>query len=176
MVRTKFSETTRYYCSNGNIYENEYQEEIDKKTGRKHLVVSGKKNVYEMIQQDAESCKIENIMHKLAMGDLSVFKEARITYADADDFPKSLMEAQNIVVKAKSEFEKMPKEVREIFHNSPEEYVSTMGTKEFIDKMAPYNNEMAKKKKEETDAAYNEKVSEQAAFNKAVNKAMEGDN
>lgn len=110
------------------------------------------------------------------MGDLSVFKEAHITYADADDFPKSLMEAQNIVVKAKYEFEKMPKEVRELFHNSPEEYVSMMGTQDFIDKLAPYNDDMKKRKKEEDQALYNAKVTETAKFNKAVNKAMEGDN
>ena len=109
------------------------------------------------------------------MGDLSVFKEAKITYADADDFPKNLMEAQNIVVRAKSEFDKMPKEVRELFHNSPEEYVSQMGTKEFIEKLSPYNDEIKKKKKDEYDAAFNEKVAQTAAFNKAVNDAMKGD-
>ena len=175
VVRTKFEEHKRYYCNPGSIYANEYQEEISKKDGRKHLVVSGQKNIYEIIQQDLESCKIENIIQKLAMGDLSVFKEAKITYADADDFPKNLMEAQNIVVRAKSEFDKMPKEVRELFHNSPEEYVSQMGTKEFIDKLAPYNDEIKKKKKDEFDAAFNEKVSQTAAFNKAVNEAMKGD-
>ena len=53
------------------------------------------------------------------MGDLSVFREAQLTYADADDFPKNLMEAQNIVVKAKAEFDGMPKEIREMFDIKP---------------------------------------------------------
>lgn len=176
MVRTKFTHTTRFYCNPGSEYANVYQEEINKKDGRKHIVVSGKENIYEKIQADLESTKIENIIKKLALGDLSVFKEAHLTYADEEDFPKSLMEAQNIVVKAKYEFDKMPKEVRELFHNSPEEYVSMMGTKEFIDKLAPYNDEIAKHKKEEDQATYNAKVAETAAFNKAVNAAMEGDN
>lgn len=176
MVRTKFTERKRYFCPIGDHYENEYQEEIDKKTGRKHLVVTGKTDIYSRIQADLEDCKIENIIHKLALGDLSVFREAKLTYADADDFPKSLMEAQNIVVKAKSEFDKMPKDVRELFHNSPEEYVSQMGTQEFIDKLAPFNDDMAKREKADKDAAFNAKVAETAAFNKAVNKAMEGEN
>lgn len=176
MVKTKFSERKRYFCPIGSHFENVYQEEIDKKSGRKVLVKSGETDIYAKIQECLEECKIDNIIHKLALGDLSVFRDAKLTYADADDFPKSLMEAQNIVVKAKYEFDKMPAEVRELFHNSPEEYVSQMGTDDFIKKLAPFNNDMKKREKDEADAAFNAKVAETAAFNKAVNKAMEGDN
>lgn len=65
-----------------------------------------------MIQQDLEASKIENIIHKLAMGDLSVLKQAQLTYVDEEEYPKSLMEAQNIVVRAKAEFDKFPAEVK----------------------------------------------------------------
>lgn len=174
MVKTKFDEHKRYHCSAGSRYENTYQEEIEKKSGKKHLVITGKTCVYDMIQEDLEASKIENIIHKLAMGDYSVLKEAKLTYADADDFPKSLMEAQNIVVKAKTEFDKFPTEVKKLFNNSPEAYVSEMGTDEFIKKMAPFNDEIAKKKKAEADAEFNRQVNETAAFNKAVNAAMGG--
>lgn len=174
MVRTKFDAGhKRYYCSAGSPYETEYQEEIDKKSGNKHLVPVGKKNIYEMIQQDLEASKIENIIHKLAMGDLSVLKQAQLTYVDEEDYPKSLMEAQNIVVRAKAEFDKFPAEVRELFHNSPEEYVSQIGTEEFFKKMAPYNDDIAKHKKEESDRAFNSEVEQAVRFNKAVNAAME---
>lgn len=174
MVRTKFDAGhKRYYCSSGSPYETEYQEEIDKKSGNKHLVPVGKKNVYEMIQQDLEASKIENIIHKLAMGDLSVLKQAQLTYVDEEDYPKSLMEAQNIVVRAKAEFDKFPAEVRELFHNSPEEYVSEIGTEEFFKKMSPYNDEIAKHKKEEADKAFNTEVEHAVRFNKAVSAAME---
>lgn len=173
-ILTKYDKHERHYAPTGSIYLTTYEEEIDKKSGRKKLAKVGQVNVYEKIQADLEDTKIENIIHKLAMGDLSVFKKAQLTYADAEDFPKDLMEAQNIVVKAKYEFDQMPKEVREIFHNSPEEYVSMMGTQEFIEKMAPYNDSIAKHKKDEETAAFNAKVAETAAFNKAVNAAMEG--
>lgn len=166
----------RYYCSSGSPYENVYEEEIEKKTGRKHLVKIGKTNVYEKIQEDLEQSKIENIIHKLAMGDYSVLKQAELTYADADDFPKSLMEAQNIVIKAKNEFDKFPDEVKELFNNSAEQYVSEMGTDTFIKKMSPYNDGIAKKQKDEDERIFKEKVLEQATFNKAVNAAMEGGN
>lgn len=172
MFRRKTDKHKRFFCSNGSEYETTYQEQIDKKSGGKKLIPTGKTHVYAMIQEDLEQSKIENIIHKIAMGDLSVFKQAKLTYVDADDFPQSLMEAQNIVIKAKEEFNKMPREVRELFHNSPEEYVSQIGTEEFIDKLAPYNAEIAKKQKEAKDAEFNEAVKEQVAFNKAVNAEM----
>lgn len=174
-VITKFTPRKHYYCSAGSRYENTYQEEIDKKSGKKILVKTGETCVYDMIQEDLEASKIENIIHKLAMGDLSVLKQAELTYCDADDFPKNLMEAQNIVVKAKAEFDKFPAEVKKEFNNSPEQYVSEMGTDDFIKKMSPYNNEIAKKQKEEDNAIFNSRVAETAAFNKAVNDAMKGE-
>ena len=129
-----------------------------------------------MIQADQASCSIENILHKLAMGDLSVLKEAKLTYVDEDDYPKSLMEAQNIVVRAKSEFDKFPEEVKEAFNNSPEQYVSEMGTPEFFEKMAPYNDDIAKHKKEEADSAFAAEVEQAIRFNRAVQDGMKGDN
>lgn len=171
-VRNKHDEHKRYYCSAGSRYENTYQEQIDKKSGKKHLVKVGETCVYDIIQSDFESTKIENILHKLAMGDFSVLKQAELTYVDEKDFPKDLMEAQNIVVKAKAEFDKFPAEVKELFHNSPEEYVSEIGTQEFIDKMAPYNDSIAKRQKDDETANFNAAVAEQVAFNKAVDAAM----
>lgn len=172
MLRTKLDKHKRYYCDPGSRYENVYEEEIDKKSGGKHLVKVGQTCVYDKIQADLEQSKIENIIHKLAMGDLSVLKQAELTYADADDFPKSLMEAQNIVIKAKQEFEAFPVEVKKLFNNSAEQYVSEIGTKAFLEKMAPFNDEALKKQKAEKDAEFNEAVKNQVAFNKAVDAAM----
>lgn len=171
-LRTKLDEHKRYYCSAGSPFENTYQEQINKKSGKKELVKIGETNVYERIQQDLEQSKIENIINRIAKGDLEVFKEARLTYVDEEDFPHSLMEAQNIVVKAKAEFDKMPTKVKELFHNSPEEYVSQIGTEEFFKKLSPYNDEIAKKKKDEKAAAFAEQVKEAVAFNKAVEAEM----
>lgn len=154
------------------IYEPEYLEVI-KKDGSKELEEVGQTNIYEKIQSHAEQCKIENILHAAAMGDLSVFNQRETTYADATTLPKSLMEAQNLVLRMKQEFETMPLEVREIFNNSPEMYVNMMGTKEFNEKMSPYNKKIADIEKAGSLKAYEAKVKEAAKFNKDV-KAAEG--
>ena len=126
-----------------------------------------------MIQQDAELCKIENILHAVAMGDLSALKQREATYCDTTTMPKNLMEAQNLVLRMKDEFYKMPVEVRKEFGNDPERYVSLMGTEEFKEIMAPYNDKIAAIAKEESHAAYRAKVEEQAKFNLDLNKEME---
>ena len=124
-----------------------------------------------MIQADLEQSKIENILHAVAMGDLSALQQRESTYIDATQFPTNLMEAQNIVIKAQDEFKKFPKEVKELFHDNPYEYVSEMGTKEFLDKMAPYNKRLAEIQKAGSLEAYNKKVAEQAQFEKDVEAA-----
>lgn len=157
----------------GDHYINEYQEEISK-DGHKELVKIGEKDIYEMIQIDLESTKIENILHAVAMGDLQALQQKEALYVDATTMPKNLMEAQNIVVKAKSEFEKLPLEVRKEFDYSAEKYVSEMGTKEFLEKLAPYNKKIAAIKEAGNMEEYNKKVAAQAQFQKDVKAAMGG--
>lgn len=169
-VYTHFEKPKRTATPSGDQWLQVYQEEIVK-NGSKHLVPTGKKDIYAMIQEDLESTKIENILKAVALGDYSMLRSQEPTYIDATTLPKSLMEAQNIVLKAKQEFEKMPSEVRELFHNDPEIYISQMGTKEFLDKMAPYNTKMSEIQKAGNLKKYNDMVAERAKFEKDVEKA-----
>ena len=166
-VYTEFNTPKRIPTNPGDPYLNEYQEQISK-DGTKELVVIGKKNIHEMIQLDLESTKIENILHAVAMGDLQALQQREAFYVDATTMPKTLMEAQNIVLKATQEFEKMPIEIRKEFDYSAEKYVSLMGTKEFLDIMAPYNTKMAAIKEAGSMKEYNKKVADQAKFEKDV--------
>lgn len=175
MIRTKLSERKRYITPSGSKFLNVYQEQISKKSGKKELVKTGETDVYEMIQQDLEQSKIEYIIHKLAIGDYSVLKQADITFVDATTMPKTLMELQNIVVKAKEEFSKFPAEVRKEFNNSPEQYVSEMGTDDFYKKMSPYNDKVKKSREEEANNEFTRRVEETARFNAAVAEKMGGE-
>lgn len=159
----------RYYAPIGNHYLNEYQEEIIK--GKKELVKVGEKDIYAMIQEDLEGTKIENILHAVAMGDLSALHQRETTYADATTMPKTLMEAQNLVLKLKNEFETLPLEVRKLFDNSPEKYVDEMGTEVFMEKMKPYNDKIAAISEAGNLKEYEKKVKAEAKFQKDVEAA-----
>ncbi len=166
-VYTEFNKPKRIPTNPGDRYLNEYMEQIAK-DGSKEIVISGKKDMHEFIQLDLESTKIENILHAVAMGDLQALNQREAYYVDATTMPKTLMEAQNLVIRATAEFEKMPLEVRKEFDYSAEKYVSMMGTKEFLDIMAPYNKKMAEIKEAGSLKEYNKKVAEQAKFEKDV--------
>ena len=156
----------------GDKYLELFQEEYDK-DGKKILVEIGKTNIYDKIQEGKENTEISHILERIALGDLSLLRSQEPQYIDSTTLPKSLMEANNIVLKAKQEFEKMPKEVREKFDYDPDQYVNTMGTKEWLDKMAPFNDKAAEIKKAGNLKAYNEKVAAQAKFEKDVAAAKE---
>ena len=164
MIYSQIEKPYHKYTPEGTRYINTYQEEIDKK-GKIKLVKTGETNVYEMIQQHAEECKIENILHAVAMGDLAALNQREATYCDATTMPKNLMEAQNLVLRLKDEFYKMPVEVRKEFDNSPEKYVNLMGTNEFNEIMAPYNEKIAAISKENSYKEYLKKVKEGAQLN-----------
>lgn len=144
-----------------------YQECIGP-NGEKTIELTGYTNTYQKIQADLEETKIENIIHKMMMGDFTMLKAQNGQYVDATTMPKSLMEAQNIIIRAKDEFEKFPAEVRKMFDNSAEKYVSEMGTKSFIEKMSKYNDKVAEIEKAGSHKKYMEKVAEQAKFEKDV--------
>lgn len=155
------------FTPEGSIYENKYAEEINE-NGKKALKVTGQTNIYEIIQQDLENVNIYNILNRLSRGDLTALNQREGTYIDCTNMPTTLMDYQNIVLKAKQEFYELPVEVRKEFDNSPEQYVSEMGTQSFLDKLAPYNEKIAKIKEAGNLEEYNKKVAAQAKFEKDV--------
>lgn len=165
-VYTVFDKPEHKYSPAGSRFLDTYQQEI--KNGVKTLTKIGQTNVYEKIQAQLESCKIENILHAVAMGDLSALQQRETTYADTTTMPKNLMEAQNLVLRMKEEFTMLPLEVRKEFNNSAEMYVEQMGTKEFNEKMAPYNKRIAEIAEAGSLKEYEKKVKAQAKFENDV--------
>ena len=111
-----------------------YEIEIDKQ-GHKSLIKTGETNIYEKIQQDLESCKIENILAKAEMGDLSGINAREAQYADITEAPKTLAEAQSSIIRLKNVFAGLTPEQRASFDNSPEKFIAQFGSEEFNKKM-----------------------------------------
>lgn len=167
IYKTWHDKHERVYTNPGTRFLDTFQETIDK-NGIKELVVTGKTNIYKMIQEDLESTKIENILHRVAMGDKEALLQREVQYIDATTMPHSLMEIQNTVLKAKQEFDKFPIEVREIFNYSADQYIAEMGTEKFFEKMEPYNKKIQAIKEAGSAKEYEKKVAEQAKFEKDV--------
>lgn len=150
-----------------------FQEEIDK-DGNHNLVCTGKTNIYQKIQEEAPSTLIENILAACAMGDYSRIREQEPVYIDATTLPKNLMECENIVLKAKQQFENYPSDIKELFNNNPDKYLSEMGTEEFFKKMTPYSEKIRQIEEAGSMKKYNQMVAERAKFEKDVEAAKGG--
>lgn len=152
----------------GRMYLNTYT--LSTLEGRETLTKTGETNVYEKIQKDLEESKIENIIKRVMMGDLTALRAGDPQYIDSSTIPNNLMQVQNTIVRMKEEFLKMPEEVRRMFNYSAEQYVNEMGTKEYLEKMSPYIEKIEKISKEKNAKEYEKKVREGAKLNYDIEK------
>lgn len=124
----------RHFSNPGSREANDYRLEIDDK-GHKTLKFIGTHDIYADIQSYAEECKIENIIARAAAGDLNALNQRKGTYADITDTPKNLAEAQNIILRLSSEFDKLPTDVRAKFDNSKERFINEFGSDAWAEAM-----------------------------------------
>lgn len=124
----------RHFSNPGSREANDYRVEIDDK-GHKTLKFIGTHDIYQDIQSYAEECKIENIIARAAAGDPNALNQRRGTYADITDTPKNLAEAQNIILKLSSEFERLPTDIRAKFNNSKEKFINDFGSESWVEAM-----------------------------------------
>lgn len=150
-------------CNPGTKFLNKYQETI--KEGVRSLIPIGKTNVYDIIQSHAKEGDVKWIIAQFANGNLDVLRKSEPVYTDATTLPKSLMEAQNLCLRMKQEFEEMPSEVKKLFNYSADLYIEKMGTQEFQDIMKPYNEKIEKISMEKNAAEYERKIKEGAKLN-----------
>lgn len=111
----------------------EHREEIGL-NGKRVLIRDRKVNIYDKIQASRESCEIQTILRRAAEGDMSVLNIVNGQYLDITGAPTSLAQAQQFVIRAKSEFDQLPKEMKNLFNNNAEEYVAEYGTEAWEDK------------------------------------------
>lgn len=103
--------------------------------GKRKLIKDNPKPIYEMIQASREQCEIERIVKRAMEGDLSVLNAMEGQYIDITGAPKSLAHAQQIIINAKNDFDKLDTETKKKFDNNVEIFIATAGSKEWCDKL-----------------------------------------
>jgi len=99
-------------------FETEYREELDK-DGNKYLKKIGKINVYDKIQEAREGVELSNLIEmyrpKIDEFDLTKMEES---IADFTNMPDSLIDVENIILKAKDLWNGSPLEIKNLFNNN----------------------------------------------------------
>lgn len=123
-----------YYAPVGAKIEMRHRGEM-KKDGKRELIKDREYPIYEIIQSHREETEIERIVKRALEGDYTALNAMNGVYADISDAPRSLAEAQAMIINAKNEFYDLPIEIREKFNQNAEEYVAEMGSQAWMDKL-----------------------------------------
>lgn len=102
---------------------------LDHTTGKLEKI--GDKPFYDIIQSHAESCKLDNILKRAQMGDLSSLNARPGSYLDLSDAPSSLEEVYQRGANAKDKFDKLPDELRDLFGNSYSNFAQALSDGSF---------------------------------------------
>jgi hypothetical protein len=103
----------------GNEEEPVYEFRLNSETGVKELEEVKKVNVYEKIQSVRAGTSIAEMVERYERGDISAISNnlsaSKAVYGDFTNAPKTLMEAQNTLIKAEKYWGRLPVEVRNDF-------------------------------------------------------------
>ena len=100
--------------------------EYEKETGRKILVEDKEIDIQDEIQMFEKDCNIYNIINRYMYGDVNALNQVSTSFADLSTAPKSLMEAMNLSLKLKNDFNNLKPEVRAEFNNDFNEYINSV--------------------------------------------------
>lgn len=119
--------------SNGTQTEDIYSYQVNS-LGRKELVKTGERNIWEEIQAELEETKIENVLARALAGDGSVFRPDGI-YADISTMPTNLIEARQEIQKLENLWATVPNDIKNKYNNSIEDFISASGSNEWLKDM-----------------------------------------
>lgn len=118
-------------------------------------IPSGKTNLYEEIQSHRASVELSTLLQRYAAGDETALNKIEGIYADVADAPSSLAELHERVRQAEEYFRDLPEGLRALFNDNPIEYVMSVGSTEFLDKILAFNKTLDKSTASGTDSSNN---------------------
>lgn len=98
-----------------------YEEVV--KDGRRTLEITGKDNLFEVVQSSKEESLVYNIIARYQRGDLMALNQRVGQYMDVVGMPTNLAEAHQAVIDARRTFDSLPAEIRKKFDNSFDLYL-----------------------------------------------------
>lgn len=114
----------------GDGYETKFEFEFNE-NGEKVLVAKGVINVYERIQSHKDSVSLDKMIERFTLtGDYSHLVNKEGNYLNILNAPKSLMEAQNTILKATSLFDELPVNIKEVYSNNFSVFLNSLQSSE----------------------------------------------
>lgn len=117
---------------------------------RKQIKKAGKRDIYTLKQECLEETKIYNILKRHAMGDETALYARQGMFFDATQMPSSLLEAENAILRAQKEFDRLDIEERKKYNQNWREWINDImkpqpvkqdTQKSYVDTITPSNNQ-----------------------------------
>lgn len=134
MFKTAYGEHERMETNPGSEYRETFKMVIDD-NGHKSLKLDGKEHIYAQIQEGLEETLIENILQRAALGDDTALNRIEGSYADITGAPKTLADAQQMILQITNDFNGLPVDIRREFDFSVEKFINEYGSNSWIKKM-----------------------------------------
>lgn len=124
----------RYHASVGSPEVQQYRPMYDS-AGVLQLEPTVTHDLYAEIQSYAASCDLQYIINRYFNGDPGVLSRVQGVYADLTGMPDSIHEVYNLMEQAKSDFGRLPADIKDKFGNDVMRFLSALGTPEWRDAM-----------------------------------------
>lgn len=175
--RTKYNPMDiKFRSPTGEKTEIRHEPEIGK-DGKRKLNPTREVPIYDLIQASRDECDIERIVKRAIEGDANALNAIQGQYMDVTNAPKSLAQAQQLIINAKNDFDKLPAEVKKEFEYNPEIYVAQVGSKHWFDAMGITALREAETKKAEAKKQFEidqaQAMKNLAGGNAIINKGVE---
>ena len=125
-----------------------YGSELDKNKNIK-VTEKGKEDFYAYINSFSDSVNIHVLLARFMNGDKESLLQRAGAYIDISSVPTNINDFMDLAQNAKNLFETLPIETKQAFNNNIMEFMSTIGDKEWIEKM---NTSQAEIKKKQSDS------------------------
>lgn len=134
-----------------------YRRELDSQKNSR-LVEDGVEDTYLFIQEAAKGATVAELVSRFNRGDLSAVTPLSEDFLiNTVDAPSSFMEAQNLMIRARSVFDSLPKEVRDRYNSNFNTFLSAVDSGAFFaDHQAAVDLAKAKQKAAEVANKINE--------------------
>lgn len=124
----------RHITAPGEAVVATYSPEYDK-SGALQLVQDGEHNLYEEIQSHRDSTDLSLILNRYFNGDPTALSRVQGTYMDVTGLPDNIHEAMTLVDNARRDFDTLPPDIKQLFDNDANQFLSSLGTEDWFEKM-----------------------------------------
>ena len=140
---TQYTKETKEFISEAGLpYLQDYEYTLDKEGHKLLTKKDSVTDIYSMIQAEKDSCDINVLMQRFALGDTEALNIRTGYFLDTRNMPTNIHEVFAMGLEAEQYFEGLPVELKETFDNSASVFFTEMNEdfKVFEKKVKDYND------------------------------------